>query len=47
MGRAFTKANDLALGDTQMTIWQSAQYDVTLRVAPGASGQAAVTPPSR
>jgi hypothetical protein len=32
----FTKASDMAMGDAQMTIWQSAQYDVTVMIAGGA-----------
>jgi hypothetical protein len=38
----FTKASDLSLGDTQMTIWQSPKYDVTMMVASGATGETTI-----
>jgi len=40
---AFTKATDLAMGDTQMTVWQGPQNDVTMMVAPGASGETTIS----
>ncbi len=43
MGAGFTKASDLAMGDTQMTIWQSAQDDVTLMVATAADDRTTIT----
>jgi len=39
----FTKASDLAMGDTQMTVWQSADYDVTLMISAGAESQTTIT----
>jgi hypothetical protein len=39
----FTKASDLPLGDPQMTIWQSAQYDVTLMIAAAPENQTTIT----
>jgi hypothetical protein len=39
----FTKASDLAMGDTQMTVWQSAQYDVTLMIAKGAENETTIS----
>jgi hypothetical protein len=38
----FTKASDLAMGDTQMTVWQSADYDVTLMISAGAENQTTI-----
>jgi hypothetical protein len=40
---AFKKGSDLALGDTQMTVWQGAQLDVTLMISAGAENQTAIT----
>lgn len=34
----FTQASALAMGDTQMAVWQSAQLDVTLMVSSSAGG---------
>lgn len=39
----FTKASDLAMGDTQMTVWQSAEYDVTLMISAGTENQTTIT----
>jgi hypothetical protein len=40
---AFKKGSDLALGDTQMTVWQGAQFDVTLMISAGADNQTAIS----
>jgi hypothetical protein len=40
---AFKKGSDLALGDTQMTVWQGAQYDVTLMISASPDSQTAIT----
>jgi hypothetical protein len=40
---AFTRGSDLALGDTQMTVWQSARYDVTLMISAEADNGTAIT----
>ena len=40
---AFKKGSDLALGDTQMTVWQSAQLDVTLMISATAESTTAIT----
>jgi hypothetical protein len=39
----FTKGSDLPLGDTQMTVWQSAQFDVTVMISAGAESQTTIT----
>jgi hypothetical protein len=38
----FTKASDLPMGDTEMTVWQSAEYDVTLMISGGAESQTTI-----
>ncbi len=40
---AFKQGSDLALGDTQMTVWQSAQLDVTLMISATADSKTAIT----
>jgi hypothetical protein len=40
---AFKKNSDLNLGDTQMSVWQSAPYDVTLMITAGAENQTTIT----
>jgi len=40
---AFKKGSDLALGDTQMTVWQGAQFDVTLMISASADSHTAIT----
>lgn len=39
----FAKASDLAMGETQMTVWQSADYDVTLMISAGGENQTTIT----
>jgi len=39
----FTKATDMDMGDSAMSVWQSPQYDVTLLIGAGADQKTSIT----